>query len=143
MQFLKIRLEKGSLKGPSGTKGIGCMFSLRAPFVPLEDTTWIPEADLYETQHYYILKVNVAGVSRDNLDLTLYEDCLRVSGVRMMDLFREEPLCFHRLEMGQGRFERSFRVPADADLEDIEAVLADGILTVKIGKRVYRGVKVV
>jgi len=81
-------------------------------------------------------------VKKSHLDLTLHGDTLKVSGQRSLEEMEEGVLRYHRLEMGQGPFERSFQLPQDADLNSIEAVLSDGILTIKIRKRGLEGIDV-
>jgi HSP20 family protein len=132
MYFLKVRYQKGAVGRQR--KGMLGFMEYKGPFYIAEDEAWLPEADFYETAESYVLKVNVAGVKKQELDLTLYGDSLKVSGKRVL----EEPegvMEYHRLEMRQGYFERRFKVPPDADPNTVEAVLADGILTVKIRKK--------
>lgn len=132
MYFLKVRLEKGQA-GRSKKSSLLGLLEYKSPFMMAEDDTWVPEADLYETEQFYVLKVNVAGVKKNQLDLTLYGDSLKVSGRRALE--EEEVLKYHKLEMRQGSFERRFRLPEDIERDSIEAVLADGILTIRMKKR--------
>ncbi len=132
MYFLKVRLEKGQ-GGRTKKSTVMGLLEYKSPFLMVEDDLWVPESDLYETEGSYVLKINVAGVKKNHLDLTLYGDSLRISGKRVLD--DEEVLKYHKLEMRQGPFERRFRLPEDIDRDSIEAVLSDGILTVKMKKR--------
>lgn len=132
MYFLKVRLEKGQTGRGKKSSLLG-LLEYKSPFMMAEDETWVPEADLYETEHSYVLRVNVAGVKKNHLDLTLYGDSLKVSGRRTLE--EEEVLKYHKLEMRQGSFERRFRLPEDIDRDSIEAVLSEGILTIRMKKR--------
>jgi|YelNatPaOPRAMG01_1025707.scaffolds.fasta_scaffold00083_13 HSP20 family protein len=141
MYFLKVRLGKQNLRGRP-KRGIFSLLEYKGPFYMPEGDRWVPEADLYETEAFYVIKVDVAGVKKSHLDLTLHGDTLKVSGQRSLEEMEEGVLRYHRLEMGQGPFERSFQLPQDADLNSIEAVLSDGILTIKIRKRGLEGIDV-
>lgn len=132
MYFLKVRLEKGRVGSGKKSSLLG-LLEYKSPFMIAEDDSWVPEADLYETEDFFVLKVNVAGVKKGDLDLTLYGDSLRISGIRVLE--GEEVLKYHKLEMRQGSFERRFKLPQDIERDSIEAVLSDGILTIRMKKR--------
>jgi len=141
MYFLKVRLGKERVRvRPKG--GIFSFLEYKGPFYMPEGEGWLPEADLYETEAFYVIKVNVAGVKKSHLDLTLHGDTLKVSGQRVWEEMEGAVMRYHRLEMGQGPFERSFQLPDDADPNFIEAVLADGMLTIKIRKRGFDSIDV-
>lgn len=93
---------------------------------------WKPPADLYETEEAYVVKVELAGVTEDDLDIILYEDALIVEGVR-----RSESLGaarFHTAEIRYGPFRLEVAFPAPIDRERVAAQYDSGFLTLTVGK---------
>ncbi|MCF8060983.1 MAG: Hsp20/alpha crystallin family protein [Deltaproteobacteria bacterium] len=95
---------------------------------------WIPEADVIETEDHLVVRVNLAGVRKEEIEVAFGETYLRVEGRRMPDYAPGSRVRYHRLEMGSGGFERIFRVPVPIDPDHIEATLVEGILTVRMTK---------
>jgi HSP20 family protein len=73
-------------------------------------------------------------VAEDDMEVTLRDGILTVKGEKRAER-REEGAGYFFTEREYGRFERSFRLPADADPEKIEAEAAKGVLTVTIGRK--------
>jgi HSP20 family protein len=71
---------------------------------------WNPAADVYRTSDGWFVKMELAGVEPDELEMTVEGDTLRVRGVR-----RDERLTgavsYHQLEITYSRFERTIRFP--------------------------------
>ncbi|MHB9074500.1 MAG: Hsp20/alpha crystallin family protein [Desulfobaccales bacterium] len=94
-----------------------------------------PAADFYETTQGLVLRLEVAGVAAEDISLSLTAHELVVRGCRRPphpDGLRR----FIRLEMGFGAFERRFTLPLSIDSEGVEAVYADGILEVRLPRKV-------
>jgi HSP20 family protein len=94
-----------------------------------------PAADFYETNQGLVLRLEVAGVAAEDISLSLTAHELVVRGCRRPshpDGLRR----FIRLEMGFGAFERRFTLPLSIDSEGVEAVYADGILEVRLPRKV-------
>lgn len=92
-----------------------------------------PIADLKETDKAYNLSVELAGLSRDNIELTARGDQILLTGHKAED--REEGDGAWRLSERQyGRFERSFSIPDDVDPEKIAAAFKDGVLKITLPK---------
>lgn len=89
--------------------------------------------DMYQTKDNVIIKSTIAGVRPDDIDITVANDMVTISGSRK----REEKIVdddYFYQECYWGGFSRSVIVPVDIDSEHIEADLKDGILTVIIPK---------
>jgi len=94
-----------------------------------------PAADFYETSQGLVLRLEVAGVAAEDISLSLTAHELVVRGCRRPphpDGLRR----FIRLEMGFGAFERRFTLPLSIDAESVEASYADGILEVRLPRKV-------
>ncbi|MCL5776703.1 Hsp20/alpha crystallin family protein [Limibaculum sp. FT325] len=82
----------------------------------------------------YRVSIELPGVAEDDMEVTLRDGILTVKGEKRAER-REEGAGYFFTEREYGRFERSFRLPADADPEKIEAEAAKGVLTVTIGRK--------
>ena len=96
-------------------------------------TVWSPRADVAETADAYVLHLDLPGIDRDTLDVTLDDGTLKISGQRRHETEVKDGK-MHRVERAYGRFFRSFSLGSDLDPEAIEASYDDGVLTVRVGK---------
>ena len=93
---------------------------------------WTPAVDILETADQYIVTAEVPGMSRDDLDISVHEGRLTISGERRERILQCEQ--YHRVERGHGSFSRTFHLPVPIDSERITADLRDGVLTVTCPK---------
>ncbi|WP_420454869.1 Hsp20/alpha crystallin family protein [Rubrivirga sp.] len=96
-------------------------------------TLWSPRADVVETDDAYRLSLDLPGIDRDTLDVTLDDGTLKISGERRHQSEHSDGRV-HRVERAHGRFFRSFALGNDVDPELIGASYDDGVLDVRIGK---------
>ncbi len=93
--------------------------------------TWSPAADLTQTEDAYTLTVDLPGLSRKDIELTVEDHTLTLSGERR---FEREGSSVDRLERVHGRFARRFHLPADADASTVAAEFENGVLNISIPK---------
>ena len=93
---------------------------------------WVPPVDLAEHPDRYVLTVELAGLTRSDVQLDFDRQVLTVRGARSSQECCPER--YQQLERGQGSFSRSFRFALPVDGEAISADLADGVLTIVIPK---------
>lgn len=106
------------------------LWPLAAPRV---ERMWEPQLDFSETENEYVVRLEVPGVARDDLDVNLDGKLLTLSGKR--ELHREEKgEDFLWEEREEGRFMRTLRLPGAVKEGKIEAVYSDGVLLVKAPK---------
>lgn len=101
------------------------------------ETVWSPRADVSESDRAYTLSLDLPGIDRDTLDVTLDDGTLKVSGERTR-FASESTDRIHRVERAHGRFFRSFTLGTDLDPDSIEASYDDGVLTIEVGKSEIR-----
>jgi HSP20 family protein len=94
---------------------------------------WNPATDVLESETTIVIRMEVAGMEQDDLDITRDENLLIIRGRRRRDC-SEKGLVFQLVEIPYGRFERVFELPPKLALEDIKADYRDGFLTVQIPK---------
>jgi HSP20 family protein len=110
------------------------MINLPRPLLSIHDAEWAPEADMFETGDEIFLVVSLAGVRKESIEVSFYENHLRIEGKRAQCIPPGTPIRYHQLEMGHGNFERVFRLPIMTDENKMEASYSDGLLTVQIKK---------
>ena len=107
-------------------------FSKRRIAIPKEhDTHWAPNIDVYCTDTGMVIKVEMAGMQRENLELTVEGNELRISGQRP-DGCRAPHCKFLVMEINYGIFERRIQVPDGCDLSLGKAVYQNGFLRVDV-----------
>jgi HSP20 family protein len=88
---------------------------------------WNPAADVYRTQDGWLVKLDLAGVKAEDIQITLDDDLLRVSG-RRRDGFCGEGISHYQLEITYSRFEKVIQFPCSIDKATIERDYRDGLL---------------
>ncbi len=104
------------------------------------DAEWLslPEGQLHvdvsETHEQIIIRSAIAGVSADELDITLNDDTLTIRGERHhAQEDRQEEI--HVQECHWGSFSRSIILPEPVDEDAVDATLKKGILTIRMYKK--------
>jgi HSP20 family protein len=97
-----------------------------------DEAGWMPAVDLYETPDRYVVTVEVAGLSRDDIQIHVQDGRLTLKGER--PAHDPQSARFDRVERGHGRFARSFVLPQAVDAAAISADLDAGVLTIEIPK---------
>lgn len=100
----------------------------------LANTGFMPAVDIQETDEDYIVKAELAGLTKDDVDVTLENSVLTLSGQREFEGKSEENN-YHRIERSYGSFSRSFTLPHEVDAEGVKASFQDGVLTVSVPKK--------
>ena len=92
-----------------------------------------PSAEAATTKEAYEVSVELPGVDENDIAVEVHGDQLTITGEKRSR--REETgKDFYFSERAFGRFRRAFRLPADADADNVSAAHKDGVLTVKIPK---------
>ena len=97
----------------------------------IERADWSPAADVYNREHEYLIMIDLPGIEREALELSLDNDRLLVKGLRSV-----EQDAAQRMERKHGRFLRRFGpLPQTVDRAAISAEYKDGVLSVRLPKR--------
>lgn len=94
---------------------------------------WTPRADLSETEDAYFIALDLPGLRKDEIEITMEDGTLKIAGERSMESESENGQ-YHRIERSYGRFFRSFTFGPNADADNIEASFDDGVLTIRVAK---------
>ena len=97
-------------------------------------SVWRPPMDVHETEDAVLVKIEVAGVQENDIELTLYPNALVVSGVRRDDDDHDEATCFHAAQVRYGLFHVDVALPAPVQQDEVAATYRDGFVRVKLPK---------
>ncbi len=97
-----------------------------------EGRTWFATAALWEAGDCFYVEADLPGVKREDIEVTLEKNVLRVSAERKGP---EGERTYWHNERGYGRVERSITLPETVDPDSIEAELKEGVLYLTIRKR--------
>ena len=111
---------------------LGAVLNVNQP--PAEVKNFTPAVNEKVDEKGYYLEIDLPGVKKENIDISVNDGILTISGERKLEK-KEEKENYTRIESFFGRFERSFKLPADADLDNIEAKYEDGVLKIFIPKK--------
>jgi len=96
-------------------------------------STFTPNVNTREDEKGYYIEIDLPGVKKENINIDLNDKVLTISGERK---FKEEVKKenYYKIETAFGKFERSFSIPEDADIDNIEATNENGVLEIFIPK---------
>ncbi len=95
--------------------------------------TWYPSADVYQTAEGWIVKIELAGVSAEDLEIDIQGNVLYISGTRR-DKTCSHGVSHHQLEITYSRFEKTLEFPASIDGARIEHNFDNGLLIIHLLK---------
>lgn len=95
--------------------------------------TWRPAVDIVEEDNAYVAKVELPGINKDDVKITMQDNVLTVRGEKKSEKKGKEEN-MHRVERYYGSFQRSFSLPTSVKSDRIEAEYKDGILTINMPK---------
>lgn len=100
----------------------------------LGDDRWQPAADVFETEKAIVIRLELAGVSGSDVQVTVDGEILRIRGLRNPRI-DEDAQRLHQMEIVSGPFERAIRVAVPFDRDGVTASLEEGLLRVVLPKR--------
>ncbi|MEF8817760.1 MAG: Hsp20/alpha crystallin family protein [Salinibacter sp.] len=100
-----------------------------------DDTSavWAPRTDLSETDDAFRIRLDVPGMTKEDITINLQNNTLTVSGERSSER-QEEGEEYVRVERAFGNFHRTFTLPDAVDPDSVEAAYDDGVLTINVPK---------
>lgn len=102
---------------------------------PGTHSCWSPNTDVYETPELLIVKVELAGVQKSDIEITLLERSLIIRGYRRDTCPHRQTRCsFRQMEIDYGYFERRVVLPSIVDAASAQAALHEGILRIELPK---------
>lgn len=93
----------------------------------------MPAVDIVERENDFHIKVELPGVQKNDVKITVVNDVLTVRGEKKQESEKKGEN-YHRVERSYGSFQRSFTLPASVRSEKIEASYDNGVLTIDLPK---------
>ena len=94
---------------------------------------WAPQVEILERGNNFVVRADLPGLSRENVDVELDDDALIIRGERQSDV-EEEDQGFYRSERSYGSFYRAIPLPEGIDASACNATFRDGVLEVTLPK---------
>jgi HSP20 family protein len=94
---------------------------------------WAPVVDLYEDHDQYVVKAELPGMKKEEMEISLHQGNLIISGERKSDSDNTNGET-SRSERFFGRFQRALTLPKPVNSSNVTATYKDGILTVHLPK---------
>jgi len=95
------------------------------------ETFWVPNTDVYVTEGGLVIKVELAGMRKEDLELTVESNRLKISGHRP-DGCRAPKCTFLVMEINYGAFESVIELPSGYDLSQAKAAYQNGFLRIDV-----------
>ncbi|MFP7754150.1 Hsp20/alpha crystallin family protein [Thermodesulfobacteriota bacterium B35] len=92
-----------------------------------------PSVDIYDDGDDMVLKAEIPGIKKDDLDVTITDEAITISGEKKQEE-KVDKENYHRIERRYGSFSRSFRLPDNVNAGKAKAEFKDGVLEVRIPK---------
>jgi len=99
----------------------------------LTASTWSPAVDIYETADSIVLKAELPGLSRENIDIQVRDNTLTLKGERKFEREVKDEN-YLRIERSYGALQRGFSLPAVIQQDKIKATFKEGVLEVSMPK---------
>jgi len=94
---------------------------------------WTPALDVHEDKDNYSIRVELPGMKREEIEVSIQNDALVISGERKAEAVKEGTEV-HRQERFYGRFSRVLTLPTAVAGDKVKAAYQDGVLTVTLPK---------
>jgi HSP20 family protein len=92
---------------------------------------WNPAADVYRSSEGWVVKVDLAGVCTDEIEIEIHESVLMIRGCRR-DTHYREGFIYHQMEITYSQFEKSIQFPAPIEGASVRHDYRDGFLIINV-----------
>ena len=107
--------------------------SLRRPWLAWpalhREAGWLPDMDVFERNGKSVVRMDLPGIKREDIEVTIEGDMLVIRGHREEEKEVKED-AYYCAERATGEFSRAISLPEGASAADIEATYADGVLEI-------------
>ncbi len=134
MGYIKIRFnDEFNRLGSNLEKTIEDIFEAASPMFSFSERCWHPQMDIYETPKEIIIKAEIAGVDKDQLEVEITSKAIKIYGTRS-ETTLERDATYHLAEIQYGRFERILYLPALINPEKVTTSYKNGFLVIRLAK---------
>ena len=102
-------------------------------YVSNQDLSFNPEFEVTENESSYLMLMDLPGMGKKDIDIDISDGMIRISGERKSSISQKND--FHiSSRMKYGKFEKSFHLPEDGNVDKINAKMINGFLSIEISK---------
>ena len=94
---------------------------------------WLPAADVYQTSEGWVVKVELAGVAAEDVEIEVSGNVLYIAGCRR-DRSCVAGISYHQMEITYSRFEKTLKFPASIDGVQVDHMFDNGLLIIRLKK---------
>lgn len=94
---------------------------------------WYPAADVYQTPEGWVVKVELAGVSAEDIEIAIQGNILYIMGCRKDRSFAVG-VSYHQMEISYSSFEKTLKFPTSLDGVSLEHTFENGLLIIRLKK---------
>lgn len=94
---------------------------------------WVPSVDVSETAQEVIVQAELPGVDPKEIDISVQGNLLTLKGERKQEK-EEQGTNYHRIERSFGAFSRTLQLPAEVNVDKVNAVYKNGVLKITLPK---------
>ncbi len=99
----------------------------------LLEGAWSPAVDIHDSKHNILVKADIPGLTKDDIEVTVQGDVLIIKGEKKQDKEIKEKN-YVRTERFYGSFQRSIRLPSEVKVDKVEATYKNGVLELVLPK---------
>jgi HSP20 family protein len=119
-----------------GFVGFGRLANLQDELDRLFESTvavWSPRLDVQEDKDNFVIRAELPGLKREDIEVSLHDGALVISGERKVEKV-QEGVEVHRQERYYGKFQRALTLPTAVASDNVKAAYKDGVLTITLPK---------
>ncbi len=95
-----------------------------------------PKADILSDEKNFYVEIEIPGVKKEDLKISLKDSVLTVSGEKKKHNNENKELNYYKNERNFGKFSRNFNLSKEVDHENIQAAYEEGVLRIAVAKKV-------
>jgi HSP20 family protein len=135
MDYIKIRFGDDFDQFDSNLeRTVEGMFRSLNPIFSLTERTWTPQMDMYETPEEIVIRAEMAGVGKENLEVEICSKAIKIFGSRS-ELPCVENANYRLAEIQYGKFERILYLPGPIITDKVSTSYANGFLEIRLAKQ--------
>jgi HSP20 family protein len=101
--------------------------------MPIFERGRFPAVDIADNENEVVVKAEVPGCEAEDIDISIHGNILSISGDKKQEEEKKEKGYYH-IERSYGSFRRDVNLPSDVDVDNVEAVCKNGVLSIKLPK---------
>lgn len=96
---------------------------------------WLPAADVFQTPEGWLVKVELAGVSAEDIDIDIQGNVLYIAGSRKDRSCSAAGVSYHQMEITYSSFEKTLKFPSVIEGARVEHNFENGLLIIQLWKK--------